>query len=181
MSLGPVNVLNHGISIPTMVMPLLSYIGILRGTTISSPGWSPKQPLPRIGLHDLLYGRQVALNSTHFTRGLVKYIPGRGYFRAVPFQNEDTFATFPTPPIVERPGTRRIWYHLAVLYITLTQSMGRLFHKHLVAGDLSFPQQPRLSLVCTVEMILRCHASRVCELSMNAFLHAVCCTIGAFS
>ena len=25
--------------------------------------------------------------STHFTRGLVKYIPGRGYFRAVPSKN----------------------------------------------------------------------------------------------
>ena len=41
-------------------------------------------------------------NSPHFTRGLVKYVPGRGYFRAVFSQNGDKFATSPTPPIVER-------------------------------------------------------------------------------
>ena len=45
---------------------------------------------------------KLALNSTHFTRGLVKYVPGRGYFRAVSFQNGDKFATSPTPPIVKR-------------------------------------------------------------------------------
>ena len=41
-------------------------------------------------------------NSPHFTRGLVKYVPGRSYFRAVLSQNGDKFATSPTPPIVER-------------------------------------------------------------------------------
>ena len=40
--------------------------------------------------------------STHFTRGLVKYIPGRGYFRAVSSQNRDNFVTFPPPQIIER-------------------------------------------------------------------------------
>ena len=44
----------------------------------------------------------LAPNSTHFTRGLVKYIPRRGYFRAVPSQNGDKFATSHTPPVVER-------------------------------------------------------------------------------
>ena len=48
---------------------------------------------------------KLALNSTHFTRRLVKYVPGRSYFRAVPFQNGDKFATSPTPPIVERLKT----------------------------------------------------------------------------
>ena len=41
-------------------------------------------------------------NSPHFTRGLVKYVHGRGYFCAVPSRNGDKFATSPTPPIVER-------------------------------------------------------------------------------
>ena len=45
---------------------------------------------------------KLALNSTQFTSGLVKYVPGRGYFRAVPFQNGDEFATSLTSPIVER-------------------------------------------------------------------------------
>ena len=55
---------------------------------------------------------KLALNSTYFTRGLVKYASGRGYFRAVPAsQNGDKFATSLTPPIVERlsgePGVPR--------------------------------------------------------------------------
>ena len=40
---------------------------------------------------------KLALNPTHSTRGLVKYVPGRSYFRAVPSQNEDKFVTSPSP------------------------------------------------------------------------------------
>ena len=49
---------------------------------------------------------KLAPNSTHFTRRLVKYVPGRGCFRAVLSQNGDKFATSPTPPIVERLRVR---------------------------------------------------------------------------
>ena len=41
---------------------------------------------------------KLASNSTHSIRGLVKYIPDRGYFRAVPSQNGDKFVTSPPPP-----------------------------------------------------------------------------------
>ena len=42
-------------------------------------------------------------NSSHLTRRLVKYVPGRGYFRAVSSQNGDKLVTSPPPPpIVER-------------------------------------------------------------------------------
>ena len=45
---------------------------------------------------------KLAPNSSHLTRGLVKYVPGRGYFRAVPSQNGDKFVTSSLPfPIVE--------------------------------------------------------------------------------
>ena len=40
---------------------------------------------------------KLAPNSSHLTRGLVKYVPGRGYFRAVSSQNGDTFVTSPPP------------------------------------------------------------------------------------
>ena len=40
---------------------------------------------------------KLALSSLHLTRGLVKYVPGRGYFRAVPSQNGDNYATSPLP------------------------------------------------------------------------------------
>ena len=45
---------------------------------------------------------KLAPNSNHFTRGLVKYVPRRGCFRAVPSRNENKFATSPTPLVVER-------------------------------------------------------------------------------
>ena len=75
----------------------VSTIGAGGDTTIPSPGRSPKQPLPGIGLrHPHMVGK-LAPNSTYFTRGLVKYIPGRGCFRAVPSQNGDKIVTSPPP------------------------------------------------------------------------------------
>ena len=44
---------------------------------------------------------KLAPYSSHLTRGLVKSVPGRGYFRAVPSQNGDKYVTSPPPPIVE--------------------------------------------------------------------------------
>ena len=45
---------------------------------------------------------KLAPNSSYLTRELVKYVPGRGYFRAAPSQNGDKYVTSPTPPpIVE--------------------------------------------------------------------------------
>ena len=44
---------------------------------------------------------KLAPSSTHSIEGLVKYVPGRGYFRVVPSQNGTKFVTSP-PPIVER-------------------------------------------------------------------------------
>ena len=43
---------------------------------------------------------KLAQTSTHFTRELVKLVPGRGYFRAVPSQNGHKSVTSPPPPIV---------------------------------------------------------------------------------
>ena len=46
---------------------------------------------------------KLASNSSHLTRGLFKYVPGRGYFRAVSSQSGDEYVTSPPPPpIVER-------------------------------------------------------------------------------
>ena len=41
---------------------------------------------------------KLAPNSSHLTRGLVKSVSGRGYFRAVPSQNGDKYVTSPPPP-----------------------------------------------------------------------------------
>ena len=46
---------------------------------------------------------KLAPNSSHLTRALVKYVPGRGFFRAVSSQNRGKNVTSPPlPPIVER-------------------------------------------------------------------------------
>ena len=52
---------------------------------------------------------KLAPNRNHSTRGLVKYVPGRGYFRAVPSQDGDKFVTSPPPLIVERV-CEQTWY-----------------------------------------------------------------------
>ena len=75
-----------------------------RGYDDSVPGKSPKQPLPRIGLHDALHGRQACPEFIDLTRGLGKYVPSRSYFRAVPSPNGDKLVISPPPPIVERVG-----------------------------------------------------------------------------
>ena len=49
---------------------------------------------------------KLAPNSSHLTRGLVKYVPDRSYFRAVSSQNGVKFViTPPLPPVVERVST----------------------------------------------------------------------------
>ena len=45
---------------------------------------------------------KVAPNSSHLTRGLVKKVSGRVYFRAVFSRNGDETVTSPPPPIVEQ-------------------------------------------------------------------------------
>ena len=56
---------------------------------ILSPGRSPKQPLPKMRLHDPLHYRQACPEFIAFDQVLVKYVPGRDYFRAVPSLNGD--------------------------------------------------------------------------------------------
>ena len=67
-------------------------------TMISSPGRSPKQPL--LGSEYMIpyMVGKLAPNSSHLTRGLVKFVPGRGNFRAVSYQKRDNFFTSLPPP-----------------------------------------------------------------------------------
>ena len=63
---------------------------------------------------------KLAPKSSHLTRGLVKYAPGRGYFRVVPSQNGDKYVTSPPSPIVE------LVIHNLIL------------HLYIMGGDLVF-------------------------------------------
>ena len=89
-----------------------------------SLGRSPKQPLPRIGLHDPLHGRQACPELNSFNQGLVKYVPGRDYFLAAPSQNGDTFVTPPPPPVVERLFSTTNYYTVELAPVAkLTQHL----------------------------------------------------------
>ena len=76
----------------------VSTIGGGGDTTISSPEMSPKQPLPGIGLHDPLHGRQACpeFNSFHQRVGQIR--PREGLFSCFRSQNGDKFLTSPPPP-----------------------------------------------------------------------------------
>ena len=52
-----------------------STIGEGVDTTISSPGRSPKQPLPGIGLHDPLHGRQACPEFIAFNQEVGQICP----------------------------------------------------------------------------------------------------------
>ena len=43
---------------------------------------------------------KLASNSSHLTKGFVKYVPGRGYFHAISSQNGDKFVTSPPPHLL---------------------------------------------------------------------------------
>ena len=75
-----------------------STIGEGVDTTISSPGLSPKQPLPGIELHNPLHDWQACPEFIAFTKGVVKYVTGRGYFRGGSSQNGENVVTSPPPP-----------------------------------------------------------------------------------
>ena len=67
-------------------------------TTITSPGWSPKQPLPRIGLHDLLYGRQACPEFNSFHHGVGQICPREGLFSCRPLSKRGQICDIPDPP-----------------------------------------------------------------------------------
>ena len=45
---------------------------------------------------------KLAPNLSHLTRGLVRYVPGRGYFRALSSQNGDQYVTSRPPQSLNR-------------------------------------------------------------------------------
>ena len=78
--------------------PSRSTIEGVGDTTISSPGWSPKQPLPRIGLHDLLYGRQACPEFNSFHQGVGQICPREGLFSCRPLSKRGQICDIPDPP-----------------------------------------------------------------------------------
>ena len=86
-----------------------STIGEGGDTTIPSPGRSPKQPLPGIGLHDPLHGRQACPGLKSFYQGVGQICPRVGLFSCRPLQKRGQICYIPAPPpppIVERVNTR---------------------------------------------------------------------------
>ena len=72
------------------------------GLTIPSPGRSPKQPLPGIGLHDPLHGRQACPEFSSFHQGFDQISPLEGLFSYRPLPKRGQICDIRAPPIVER-------------------------------------------------------------------------------
>ena len=66
---------------------------------------------------------KLATNSSRLTRGLVKHVPGRGYFRAIPSQTgTNMLHPRPPPPIVELVSIRNLACHRRTVNMMLAIS-----------------------------------------------------------
>ena len=75
-----------------------STIGGVGDRTTPSPVWSSKQPLPGIGLHDPLHGRQACPEFTPFHQGVGKICPREGLFSCRPLPKRGQICDIPDPP-----------------------------------------------------------------------------------
>ena len=83
---------------------------------------------------------ELALNSSHLTRELVKYVPCRGYFRAAYSQNGDKFVTSPSPPpTIERVPREKVEVTPGVAVGSLTR-----FRAALIEPTQGLPRRRRL-------------------------------------
>ena len=73
-------------------------LGVGGDTTIPSPGRSPKQPLPGIGLHDSLHGRQACLEFNSFHQGVGQVSPRKGLFSCRPLPKRGQICDIPALP-----------------------------------------------------------------------------------
>ena len=67
-------------------------------TMIPSPGMAPKQPLPGIGLHDPLHGRQACPEFHSFHQGVGQISLPEGLFSCRPFPIRRQICYIPAPP-----------------------------------------------------------------------------------
>ena len=66
-------------------------------TTIPSPGRSPKQPLPGIGLHDTLHDRQACPEFNCFHQRFGQISPQEGLFSCRPLPKRGRICDIPAP------------------------------------------------------------------------------------
>ena len=75
-----------------------STIGGGGDSTIPSPRWSSKQPLPGIGLHDPLHDRQAYPEFASFHQGVGQICPREGLFSCRPLPKRGQICDIPDPP-----------------------------------------------------------------------------------
>ena len=79
--------------------PRGSTIGEGGDTTISSPGRSPKRPLPGMRLHDPLHGRQACPKFIAFDQGVGQICPRSGLFSCRSLPKRGQICYTPPPPL----------------------------------------------------------------------------------
>ena len=85
-----------GVWTPTCLR--VSTIGGGGDTTIPSPGMTPKQLLPGIGLHDPLHGRQACPEFNSFHQGVGQISSPEGLFSCRPRSKREQICCIPAPP-----------------------------------------------------------------------------------
>ena len=75
-------------------------------TTIPSPGRLSKQPLPGIGLHDPLHGREACPEFNSFNQGVGQISPREGRFSGRSLPKRGQICDIPAPP---NRSTSQIW------------------------------------------------------------------------
>ena len=76
----------------------VSTIGGSGDTTIPSPETAPKQPLPGIGLHDPLHGRQACSEFNPFHQVVGQISPPEGLLLCRPLPQRGQICYIPSPP-----------------------------------------------------------------------------------
>ena len=81
---------------------------------------------------------RLAPNSSDLTRGLVKYAPGKGCFRAISSPNGDKYVSSPPPQkIVELVETTTLETEIEVGEVTMVSVIANGFHERTSGSDRS--------------------------------------------
>ena len=77
-------------------------------TTIPSPGKTPKQPLPGMGLHDPLHGRQACPKFNSFHQRVGQISPPEGLFSCSLLPKRGQICYIPAPPPQSLNDSKRV-------------------------------------------------------------------------
>ena len=101
-----------------------------------------------------IFGK-LAPNSIYSIWGLVRYVPGRGYFRAVSSQNGDKFVTPPPPPPESLNGSVSCCFNFGFAHLHPGGSLPDTASKWILGVEIPYTLHQRFPLrICHRERML---------------------------